>query len=400
MATMTTEKRLTKSRVTMLIKFPFFGTLALYLKLVETKHVQTAATDGKSYFYNPDFVNKLDEKEINFLTVHEVLHPALGHLWRRGNRDALIWNHAADYCINGMILESDPTGKYFKMIEGGLHDTKFQGMYSEEIYDILINDEDYVKKAKQQQQQGNGGTIDDHGVWDESPGDQDGSGDSQGSSGQSQQSKDAQADDWKGRVVQASQVAEGKNRGSLPAAIRRMIKDLTSPQKNWKQELAEFVQPEINDYGWTPPNSHHLWRDIYLPDFTEVTEMVKDLVFAIDTSGSVGSKEMKAFISEVVGCMNQFSGKVRGHLVYCDARIGAVYDLEDAERSVPVGGGGTRFEPVFEWVEENLEDCAGVVYLTDLMGSFPKEQPNYPTLWVSIAKEAEAPFGRTTYIDV
>lgn len=393
---MDTETRLVKSRVQLLMRFPFFGTLALHLKLQEREDIPTAATDGRHYYYNPKFVDKLIDAELNFLTAHEVLHPALGHLWRRGSRDPIIWNHAADYCINAMILECDPSEKSFKMIKGGLYNKKFEGMFSEEIYDILIKDEDYVKEAHRQAAMGNGGTIDSHEEWDQAnfPGDGDGEG------GGNDDIDSNTAADWQGRVVQAAQVAEGKGQGTTPAAIKRMIKDLVEPQKNWRQLIAEMVQPEINDYGWCPPNQHHIWRDIYLPDFNEEVDMIQDIVFAIDTSGSIGNKEMRTFISEIVGCMSQFSGKVRGHLVYCDARVAAVYDLEDTLHSVPAGGGGTAFEPVFEWVTDNLDKCAGVVYLTDLMGSFPDSPPSYPTLWVSTVKKAEAPFGTTTYIDV
>lgn len=396
---MSTEDRLVKSRVQLLMHYPFFGTLALHLKLVEVKdnpRVSTAATDGRSYFYNPKFVEALDDAEVNFLTAHETLHPALGHLWRVGSRDRLIWNHAADYCINGMIKESDPTGKDFKMIEGGLFDKKFDGMFSEEIYDILIKDNDYVKNAKANASRGNGGTLDNHDQWEDAKdGDGEGEGEGAGDKGQGNS-----AEDWQGRMVQASQVAEGKGRGTMPAAIKRLVKDLVAPQKNWKELLADFVQQEINDYGWNPPNTHHIWRELYLPDFSEHTDMVKDLVFAIDTSGSIGDREIRTFISEIVGCMAQFGGKVRGHLIYCDAAIGGVFDLEDTERSTPSGGGGTAFEPVFQWVEDNLEECAGVCYLTDLYAPFNFKIPSYPTLWVSTTKNLEAPWGNTTYIDV
>ncbi|AEO93821.1 HNH endonuclease [Bacillus phage G] len=385
------EDRLVKSRVQLLMHFPFFGTLALHLQLRERKDIPTAATDGRSYFFNPDWCGRLDDKELNFLTAHEVLHPALGHLWRRGGRDPIIWNHAADYCINAMIKECDPDEKHFKMIVGGLYDKKFEGMFSEEIYDILIKDEDYVKKAHANAANGNGGTIDSHDEWGKAQaGDE--NGDTKGNTPQ----------DWEGRTIQAAKVAENneKNRGKMPGAIKRLIKDLVEPQKNWKELLAEFVQPEINDYGWNPPNQHHIWRDIYLPDFNEEVDTVKNLVFAIDTSGSIGEHEIRTFISEIIGCMNQFSGKVKGHLVYCDARVAAVYDLEDTEHSTPAGGGGTAFEPVFQWVEENLEECSGVAYLTDMYASFDFKIPNYPVLWASTTKNMEAPWGTTTYLDV
>lgn len=405
MAVLPTEKRMVKSRVQLLMHYPFFGTLALHLELVEDNSMPTAATDGRKYYYNKKFVEKLDDAELNFLTAHEVLHPALGHLWRRGSRDPIIWNHAADYVINGMIIESDPTGKDFKMIKGGLHNPKFKGMYSEEVYDILIKDENYVKQAHANAAAGNMGTLDDHGQWDKAKngngsgdGDDDGNGkgDKNGGSGRLE---DGTEEDWKGRVVQAAQVSEGKGRGTMPAAMKRLLKDLIAPQKDWKQLLAEFVQIEINDYGFSPPNRHHVWRDIILPDFSEETDVVRDLVFAIDTSGSIGSREIRTFVSEIVGCMNQFGGKVRGKLVYCDAHVAAVYELEDVEHSVPRGGGGTDFRPVFDWVEENLEECAGVCYLTDGYGTFPSKPPHYPVLWV-MTTDYEVPWGGSTRIEI
>jgi predicted metal-dependent peptidase len=386
--TLTTEERLQKSRIQLLMNHPFFGHLALYLKLVETKSIPTGATDGKRYLYNPDFVNGLSEKELNFLTAHETLHPALGHIWRGEGKDRLIFNHATDFVINGMIKEVDPHENTFKMIKGGLYDEKFKGLSSEEIYDILINDDDYVKKAKQNFMNGNGGTIDDHSIWEEADGVGNSSGDGE--------------EDWKGRVVQASQVAEGKGQGKLPALIKRMIKDFTAPQKNWKQMLAEFVEQEINDYGFNPPDRRFSDSDFILPDFSEPEDVIKNLVFAVDTSGSIGEKEFQIFISEIVGCVAQFGGKVKGTLIYCDADIpeNGVYDLDDAHKSLPVGGGGTDFRPVFRWIKDNLDDdCAGLIYLTDSYGSFPDKAPSYPTLWV-LTTDEDVPFGIKTRIQV
>lgn len=396
--TMTQEERLVKSRIQLLMEFPFFGQLALYLKLVEDNSLPTAATDGKRYLYNKGFVDKLSDKELNFLTAHETLHAALGHLWRWENKDRLIFNHAADYVINAMIKECDTSGNTFKMIEGGLYDKKFEGMSTEEVYDILINDKDYVEKAKQMAGQGNGGTIDSHEVWEQASkggngADKDGNGNSNDEHGNEE--------DWQGRVVQAAQAAEGTNKGTMPSLIKRMIKNLTSPQKNWKQLLAEFVQCEINDYGFSPPDKRFSDYDFFLPDFSEPEDCVKNLVFAIDTSGSISEKHFQVFISEIVGCMQQFGGKVKGTLIYCDADIASngVYDLEDVATSMPVGGGGTDFRPVFNWIENNLDECAGLVYLTDGMGSYPSKEGNFPTLWV-LTEPYDVPFGITTEIKI
>jgi predicted metal-dependent peptidase len=374
----------------MLMDYPFFGYLSNFLKLVETRSIPTGATDGKNYFYNPDFIDKLTDEEVNFLTAHETLHTALGHIWRGTSKDRLIFNHATDYVINSMIKECDPHETTFKMIKGGLYDKKFDGMSSEEIYELLISDEDYVEKARQMAGQGNSGTIDSHELWGKADGNAEGE---VGDNGQ---------EDWQGRVIQSAQKAEGKDKGKIPALIQRMLKNLTSPQKNWKQMLAEFVEQEFTDYGFSPPDRRFSDGDFFLPDFSEPEDVIKNLVFAIDTSGSIGEKEFQVFISEIVGCVNQFGGKVKGHLIYCDAHIHneGVYDLDDVMKSMPVGGGGTDFRPVFKWVKDNLDDdCAGLIYLTDGEGSYPQNAPNYPTLWVLI-QDYDTPFGIKTRIKV
>lgn len=394
MSDMTEKVR--KSRIKLLMDFPFFGSLALQLNLVEDSTISTGATDGKNYYFNPDFVRKLPDQQVNFLTAHEVLHPALGHLWRKGTRDHIIWNHACDYVINAMILECDPKQVDFQMIPGILYDAKYDGMTSEEVYDILINDKDYVKKAHEQAQGGSGygpgqGVLDDHSKWDQKQAEDKESGAGIAEGGE---------DDWKNKVVQAAQAAESRGIGKIPSLMKRLIKNITEPQKNWRQEIAEMVQFEINDYGFNPPDRRFSWGDLILPDYSEPTDLVKNIYWCIDTSGSITDSILSTFISEAVGCMNQFGGKVQGKVMYIDADVRAVYDLEDILTSPPRGGGGTDFRPAFKYIEDKEEEeCAGVVFLTDTYGAFPESPPNYPVLWVKTTN-GEVPWGKETRIDV
>ena len=63
------------------------------------------------------------------------------------------------------------------------------------------------------------------------------------------------------------------------------------------------------------------------------------------------------------------------------------------------GGGGTDFNPVFDWVAQEGMEPDALVYFTDLCGPFPKKAPDYPVIWCATTKQ-EAPFGKTIHIDV
>lgn len=125
-----------KAKVKMILKHPFFAVLALHLQEREAgKELPTTATDGKSLFVNAEWAKKLDDDEKLFVLGHEVLHCALGHLWRRGTRDPQRWNMAADYAINLILQKSG-----LKAPKDCLLDAKYEDMSAEEIYDKMPKD--------------------------------------------------------------------------------------------------------------------------------------------------------------------------------------------------------------------------------------------------------------------
>ena len=398
-----TFDRLTKSRIILLTKYPFFGSLALHLQLVEikdSKKCPTAATDGKHFFYNPDFIDSLDDPEVNWVMCHEVLHPALGHLWRRGSRTPTRFNYAADYAIHCIMQEmSQKHPADFRMPKLCLYDAKYDGFSAEEIYEQLEDEETLKLKGGGLSGQG---TLDSHDPWDDA---------NDGADGQNQEQ------DWQGRVVSAAQTQESKNKGDLPGGIKRLLGKITKPQKNWKQLLAEFVQFEIFDYAFNPPDkrlyglSDYIGTDIILPDYSDETSVIRNLIFAIDTSGSIDDKQLSVFINEGIGLLNQYAQQVTGKVIYCDADVAAIYPIEEIGERPPAGGGGTDFKPVFDWIakyeaENGIEVC-GVVYLTDMYGSFPKKKPHYPVLWVSttpisqiVGSHWDPPFGQLTELKI
>src|SRR5262249_54575558 len=113
-STNSTELKLLRARVQLLFKQPFFATLCLRLKLIHAS-VPTMATNGKVIYYNSAFVESITQEELEGVLAHEVSHCALAHHCRRGQRKKRLWNIAADYAINPLVLKNG-----FVLPAGGL----------------------------------------------------------------------------------------------------------------------------------------------------------------------------------------------------------------------------------------------------------------------------------------
>ena len=410
--------RVVRSRCQMLMAFPFFGILSLKLQLEVNYEINTAATDGEKLYINPNFVKTLSEAELNWLVVHEVMHPALQHLWRKGDRLADMWNEACDYAIHDIMMQFKESSDYKKsaileMPKGGLYNKEYRDMSADQIYD------DLRKKRKKQNagsgnssgsgggnqgNQGNqGNTLDDHSKW-----------------GNKQTQKDAQqkSQSWEGNLISAAQAAASKSAGNVPGFLERLIGKLTKPQKDWRSLLAEFVEPEINDYSFNPPDKRMAEVtfgldafgnpiEVLLPDFNDEVEVVKKIFFVSDTSGSIGNKELETVYSEIVGAIQQFQGKLSGHLMFfdhCAYPPTSFESIDDVLKIRPVGGGGTDFHAPFEYINEHfeIEDVAGIVMLTDGYASWPDESiaKGIPVLWLITNEDQTPPWGLHTTLKI
>jgi predicted metal-dependent peptidase len=130
---------------------PFFGTLSLRLKLFPGS-LPTMATDGSRIVYNPAFLDELNPAELEGTLAHEVLHCALAHQCRRGNRDPELWNEAADLAINPILIANR-----FTLPAGALIDPAFTNLSAEEIYVLLLRRRSEEEGAPKPQQQTNAG---------------------------------------------------------------------------------------------------------------------------------------------------------------------------------------------------------------------------------------------------
>ena len=218
----TAEERITQSRVRLLLTKPFFGQLAVRLKIEDaSSYIPTAATDGRRFMFNRDFVNSLPDEMLDFLVGHEVLHCVFDHMQARGDRKPQLYNAAADYNINMTLVEQN-IGKPITedKLEGGkiCLDWKYSGWNSYEIYDDLLKNQQDAKG------------MDVH--MDEIESGDDGEGEGAGVE-MSEEEKKALADEIKQATIQAAQAAgEG-----VPDVIKRMISELVAPKMDWRDIL-------------------------------------------------------------------------------------------------------------------------------------------------------------------
>jgi len=146
----------------------FFAQLLSNLNIYGSSQIDppTMCTNGFNIVYHPDFVLKQSDAAIRFVLCHEILHCVGDHMSRRGNRNPLIWNYAADYAINP-ILNEEVTSKVFDwptQPDGsrmGLYEEKYSGMRAEDIYEDLIKDAQKQEELEKMGERNNLGEIED-----------------------------------------------------------------------------------------------------------------------------------------------------------------------------------------------------------------------------------------------
>jgi|TARA_B100000902_G_scaffold129144_1_gene128331 predicted metal-dependent peptidase len=392
-----TEEKLTTARVGLLLKAPFFGNMATRMKLIDASEwCPTAATDGRNFFYNKDFVEKLSTKKLEFLFGHEIGHCVFDHFGRAGSRDRQLCNIAQDYAIN-IILKDEKIGDVIDEVKICL-DPKYRGLAWEEIYDSLYDEAEEIGMDELMEQLGD--LLDDHINEDTGGGGNDGDENGKDKKGKpvlSKEEKQKIKDEIKEAMIQSAAAAGA---GKTPAAIQRLIKDLTEPKMNWREILRMNIQSLVrNDYSFSRPSRKGWASGVILPGLKN--DETIDVAIAIDMSGSIGLDDATVFLTEVKGIMDQYEDyNVKiwcfDTEVYNYAEFSA--DAGDGiETYEPKGGGGTEFMVNWDFMKENGIEPKKFIMFTDgyPWGSWGDE--NYcDTLFVVKGNErAESPFGQT-----
>ena len=246
------RKRISASQIRLSESLPFFGALLMMAPIVMSDSIPTAATNGRELLFNATFVHSLNANELDGLIVHELLHLALLHVPRRGLRDHMIWNIAADIHINGIIASM----RQLQLPAGAIEDFGLASLCVEEIYEKLLHDGNSASKDRVTLRR-QGYKLD---VCDvvELPDDGRNSHESMGSSEQSAQL----VNEWSANMSCALAMTGEQHHGSLPDAILRSVRETNAPQINWQSALWRSVVRTPDDFAGF--DRRHLWRGLYV----------------------------------------------------------------------------------------------------------------------------------------
>ncbi len=412
------------ARIGLMNTCPFFC-YYFYSEMSEhpTEDIPTAATDGRRIYYNPKYLASLKPPERIFALAHEIhhaidRHPSRFKYYRNeaGQIRGLPFDHefaneCADYVINAALTEENVG----MCNSAWLYDPAIKG--SDLVEDV------YEKRWKQNPPQGgaggqskpcNGGqggqsTYGQHRRTGGKPDQQ-----AQGNGGKFDTVIDPQVDPVSGaedlpseaefKEAIAKAAAAAKAMGNMPANFQRMVEEILQPQINWREHVRMLLTGKLGfrHETWDRPNRRRLVLNplVIMPGRRGYG--ADTVVVGVDTSGSIGEKELSAFFAEIGGVLQDVKPK-RIVLIACDAAVQQVEELRSLDEAARVratgvkGGGGTSFVPVFEYVAEEQIKPEALIYLTDLMGVFPEEAPGYPVIWAATT-EAEVPFGEVVRI--
>lgn len=401
---------LIKARLSLLFKHPFFGQLALRLTLVPSDRswCPTAATDGRKFYFNPAFIEQLDDKENVFLVAHELGHCIYEHFMRKGSRDPQLWNIAADYIINNTLeTEVVKKGDFCRVITyvKPFLNHKYDGWTTEEVYDDLLEQQQNGGKPEE-----DGDLIDVHIDPNGAPG---GSGDGDddgvevpGLSGRpgpmSEEDQKQLQNEMKDAFIQAASAVGAAN---VPGDMKRMVTALLEPQMDWRDIIRAQVESSLkSNFTFMRPNRKGWHMTAILPGMDR--DMQIDVAIAIDTSGSISQTMLTEFVSEIAGIMDQydqyslkiwqFDTDVYGYDEFTSD------DGRDIREYAIKGGGGTDFMVNWTYMEENEIDPDQFIVFTDGMPYGGWGNPDYcDTVFLihTAYGRPVAPFGESVYYD-
>ena len=353
------EEKFVKSRVKLLKKSPFFGTILLHTQYELTDAIETAATDGTTLLINEEWMCSQTEDNFNGVLLHETLHMALCHIERTKDlEDMMLANIAADIVVNGIIKDNK-----ISLPKEALFDDDLKHLGVREIYSILKDKQDKDKNYISDKY-GDGKVNECLKPGEDGPA----------------EGKVSNKSKWENIINKAKTIAKMKQAGVKGSGMARIFKELLDPTINWKDALYKYVTQSRADFEGYDRRFIH--DGLYVDD---VGGNKVHIAAFVDTSGSVDEELLQNFLSELFFAINSTRGTT-GYLYYFDTELypqGNIEDLDEVPK--PVGLGGTSFVPIMAELnkisaENAYTNTLGIIY-TDGYAPMTWKEPDTPLLW-------------------
>lgn len=389
------EATLAKASKTLMLKEPFYGFFLIMLnKVWDKKRVPTAGVSRNQINYqltiNEDFWNSLTEMQQLGIMKHELLHIAFFHLTNYHNyKDKKMANIAMDMEINqyierdwlpedGIFIENYPdldlepkagTKYYYDKLKQAQQQHQQSGTSGDEnfdkVCDSLSQGETTVVISVNGGSDNQEVTLDGHETWDEF----------EDLSEAEKKTIEQQLDHV---LKEAAQMTQQKGRGTLPGYLKDYIENIDKkepPKFDWRGYMRRFTGSSTKVYTKKIRRKENR-RFSENPGLK--IKMKQHMLLAIDTSGSVSNQELQEFMQEIDHIHNT---GVDITIVQCDTAIRNIKEYDGKGKLKVHGRGGTEFDPVIEYYNENLRKYTSLVYFTDGEAS-ADVKPKSRVLWV------------------
>ena len=423
------RNKIQDSRIRLMSSHPDFAMLLMYLGFAADVKIAKISTNGIYAFFNPDFLDRLYWYELDYVLCHLILHITEGHIWRTVDSAGDDYHFGCDIKINAMLRNSGFESKQYSHLgyvkyPPAWDDTSTAELTPEEILSHIP-----LRLSKLDEKIGTKYLADSDCRW----GSKDGIGkdttliisapdadpllrvcvsenqtfESNGDSYENS-SEDELRQLWDSRVEfvrRSVNFGESKNNGDIESFLRRIVPRLQKPTLDWKRILNNFIQEEVCDYSFAPPDRRFSETGFFLPDYNETNTVTKEILFMVDTSGSVRDEDIALVYSEIRGAIEQFNGKLTGLISFFDTQVERAVPFDTADdlmKIIPVGGGNTDFFAIFDYLQNSFqyEMPSSIIIFTDGYSSFPDEKAamGVPVLWIINNNEITPPWGKTARV--
>jgi len=415
-----------RARIYLLRHHPFFSYLVMYLKPKTISEEESKKLGVDVLAVNKEGELVINERFCEYsvqeqagMLAHEVMHLVFQHpdrffelLKRKKEGCQYIYNIAADVTVNSVVLKSLPLPKSeviridkdkntatvyianIKIVINNIHKKTADEIYEEIMKKIPKNMLKEVKvpteflpskdNRKDERKEITSNIETDFGK------------NSKNSSGKGK----SEGINWKDLAVEA--YTQAKLRGNVPAGLERFIEDLVKPKIDWRTVLRRYFSQLIPyDYTYSKPHKKSEAVGIYIP---AIRKEGLEIAVAIDTSGSISKEDLRDFVSEMAGIVQQCNATVWAIICDCEVySVNKVKSISELKNIKIKGGGGTSHIPVFEELKKNpkLRNIKVLVALTDGYTEVPDKPPKgLTTIWV-ISRDGikeKMPFGVTVHM--